>query len=54
MLLVEHKLDVVRSLADRILVLHDGALVADGDFATVMASPIVQEAYLGIAEDGDG
>lgn len=53
-LLVEHKLDVVRSLADRILVLHDGALVADGDFATVMASPIVQEAYLGIAEDGDG
>jgi branched-chain amino acid transport system ATP-binding protein len=46
-LLVEHKLDVVRSLADRILVLHDGRLVADGDPAAVMASPIVQEAYLG-------
>lgn len=46
-LLVEHKLEVVRSLADRILVLHDGRLVADGDPAAVMASPIVQEAYLG-------
>jgi branched-chain amino acid transport system ATP-binding protein len=46
-LLVEHKMDVVRSLADRIIVLHNGLLVADGDPAEVMASPIVQEAYLG-------
>ena len=46
-LLVEHKMDVVRSLADRIIVLHNGFLVADGDPAEVMASPIVQEAYLG-------
>jgi ABC-type branched-subunit amino acid transport system ATPase component len=30
-LLVEHKMDVVRSLADRIIVLHNGTLVADGD-----------------------
>ena len=51
-LLVEHKLEVVRSLADRILVLHDGALVADGDPATVMSSEIVRRAYLG-TEDGD-
>ncbi len=48
-LLVEHKMDVVRSLADRIIVLHNGALVADGKPAEVIASPIVQEAYLGIA-----
>jgi branched-chain amino acid transport system ATP-binding protein len=48
-LLVEHKMDVVRELADRIIVLHNGTLVADGDPATVIASPIVQEAYLGIA-----
>lgn len=47
-LLVEHKMDVVRSLADRIIVLHNGALVADGDPAEVIASPIVQEAYLGV------
>jgi branched-chain amino acid transport system ATP-binding protein len=47
-LLVEHKMDVVRELADRIIVLHNGQLVADGDPATVIASPVVQNAYLGI------
>jgi branched-chain amino acid transport system ATP-binding protein len=46
-LLVEHKMDVVRRLADRVIVLHNGALVADGEPAEVVASPIVQEAYLG-------
>ncbi len=48
-LLVEHKMDVVRSLADRIVVLINGRLAADGDPATVTASPIVREAYLGQA-----
>jgi branched-chain amino acid transport system ATP-binding protein len=48
-LLVEHKMDVVRSLADRIIVLHNGRLVADGDPTEVIASSIVQEAYLGVA-----
>ncbi len=48
-LLVEHKMDVVRELADRIIVLHNGALVADGEPAAVIASPVVQEAYLGVA-----
>ncbi len=48
-LLVEHKMDVVRSLADRIIVLHQGELVADGEPAEVIASPIVQQAYLGLA-----
>jgi branched-chain amino acid transport system ATP-binding protein len=49
-LLVEHKMDVVRSLADRIVVLHNGALVADGEPSVVMQSKIVQEAYLGTPE----
>ena len=48
-LLVEHKMDVVRELADRIIVLHNGQLVADGEPAAVIASPIVQQAYLGAA-----
>jgi branched-chain amino acid transport system ATP-binding protein len=48
-LLVEHKMDVVRELADRIIVLHQGALVADGEPAAVIASDIVQQAYLGTA-----
>jgi branched-chain amino acid transport system ATP-binding protein len=50
-LLVEHKMDVVRELADRIIVLHNGALVADGEPAAVIASPIVQQAYLGMTAD---
>jgi branched-chain amino acid transport system ATP-binding protein len=58
-LLVEHKMDVVRELADRIIVLHNGELVADGDPAEVIASRVVQEAYLGAsaqdtAEPPDG
>jgi branched-chain amino acid transport system ATP-binding protein len=53
-LLVEHKMDVVRSLADRIIVLHQGQLVADGQPADVIASPIVQEAYLGVVKEKSG
>ena len=48
-LLVEHKMDVVRELADRIVVLHNGQLVADGEPAAVIALPVVQQAYLGMA-----
>jgi branched-chain amino acid transport system ATP-binding protein len=50
-LLVEHKMDVVRELADRIIVLHNGTLVADGEPAEVIASAVVQEAYLGVAQE---
>ena len=46
-LLVEHKMDVIRTLADRIIVLHNGALAADGEPAEVIASDVVQEAYMG-------
>ncbi|SME92154.1 amino acid/amide ABC transporter ATP-binding protein 1, HAAT family [Tistlia consotensis] len=53
-LLVEHKMDVVRSLADRIIVLHNGALVAEGAPEAVIASDIVQQAYLGTAGSGAG
>ena len=50
-LLVEHKMDVVRELADRIIVLHNGTLVADGKPAEVIALPVVQEAYLGVSKE---
>jgi branched-chain amino acid transport system ATP-binding protein len=48
-LLVEHKMDVVRELADRIIVLHNGTLMADGEPDAVIASAVVQQAYLGLA-----
>ena len=50
-LLVEHKMDVVRELADRIVVLHNGQLVADGAPAAVIASPVVRQAYLGLSPE---
>ncbi|MDV7142390.1 ABC transporter ATP-binding protein [Tropicimonas sp. TH_r6] len=46
-LLVEHKMDVVRALADRIIVLHNGELLADGPPEEVMSSQIVRDVYLG-------
>ncbi len=54
-LLVEHKMDVVSELADRIVVLHNGQMVADGEPAAVIASPVVQQAYLGgVVNDAPG
>ncbi len=50
-LLVEHKMDVVRKLADRIIVLHNGELLADGKPDEVMDSQIVRDVYLGTATE---
>lgn len=52
-LLVEHKMDVIARLADRIIVLHNGALAADGDPSEVIASDVVQEAYMGRDLEGE-
>jgi branched-chain amino acid transport system ATP-binding protein/branched-chain amino acid transport system permease protein len=48
-LVVEHNLSLVRRVADRVLVLGAGAVVAEGSAAEVAASSVVQEAYLGTA-----
>jgi branched-chain amino acid transport system ATP-binding protein len=45
--LVEHDMEVVFSLAHRITVLHQGRVIADGLPQTVRADPAVQTAYLG-------
>ncbi len=47
MLIVEHDMDVVFTLADRITVLHYGEVIAQGTPAEVRANPLVQEIYLG-------
>jgi len=48
--LIEHDMRVVFNLADRITVLDQGKLLADGTPAEIAANPHVQAAYLGKAE----
>ena len=46
-LFTEHDMDVVFAIADRIMVLHQGRVIADGAPAAVRADPQVQRVYLG-------
>jgi branched-chain amino acid transport system ATP-binding protein len=45
--LVEHNMNVVMTVSDRITVMHQGAVLAEGTPAEVSADPRVQTAYLG-------
>jgi branched-chain amino acid transport system ATP-binding protein len=46
-LMVEHNMNVVAKIADRITVLARGAVLAEGDYAEVSKHPAVLEAYMG-------
>jgi branched-chain amino acid transport system ATP-binding protein len=49
MLVIEHDMDVAFELADRITVLHQGAVLTEGDGASIRRNPQVNEIYLGSA-----
>jgi len=53
MIIVEHDMDLVMTLCDRIVVMHHGKLLFQGTPAEVQASADVQLAYLGTANDID-
>ncbi|BBU31782.1 ABC transporter ATP-binding protein [Burkholderia sp. THE68] len=46
-LMVEHNMKMVSSIADTITVLQRGEILAEGDYAAVSANPQVKEAYMG-------
>jgi branched-chain amino acid transport system ATP-binding protein len=47
LLIIEHDMDVVSSLADRVTVLHYGRVTAEGTFDEISRNPHVHEVYLG-------
>jgi branched-chain amino acid transport system ATP-binding protein len=52
-LFVEHDMHMVRHIADWVIVMAEGRVVAEGDPRTVMENPAVIDAYLGAHHDAD-
>jgi len=46
-ILVEHKMKVVMNISDRITVLHQGQVLAEGSPAEIRSNTLVQQTYLG-------
>ena len=49
MIVIEHDMEFVAAIAHRVTVLHQGKVLAEGEYATTMSNPIrkVKEVYLG-------
>lgn len=46
-LLIEHKMDMLMSLSEKLVILNNGKLIDEGNPEAIMDNPIVQSAYLG-------
>ena len=51
MLLVEHHMDLVMAVCDRVVVLDFGRRLAEGEPADIQVDPRVLDAYLGVEVD---
>jgi ABC-type branched-subunit amino acid transport system ATPase component/branched-subunit amino acid ABC-type transport system permease component len=46
-ILIDHDIDQILNISDRITVLHQGKVIAEGNPDEIKANPLVQEAYIG-------
>ena len=46
-IVIEHDMKFVASIADRVTVLHQGKVLAEGSMAAIQDNPQVKEVYLG-------
>lgn len=47
MLLVEHKIDIISKYVDKVCVMHEGKIIANGSYKEIAKNPLVQKVYLG-------
>jgi branched-chain amino acid transport system ATP-binding protein len=50
-IVIEHKIELIRAFVERLVVMNQGEILADGTYSELMANKAVIEAYLGVREE---